>query len=96
MSVLHHCDNPLCIKPKHLFLGTQADNVRDMARKGRLVTNPAVGSGHYGAKLDEEKVWVIRIRSAYGAGVRDLAVMLGVNVETVRDVLRGRTWKHVA
>ena len=64
--VLHKCDNPPCVNPDHLFIGTPLDNARDRAAKGRQVLNlknlrkALPGEGHYNAKLTWEKVRSIR------------------------------------
>lgn len=78
--VLHACDNPMCVNPSHLFLGTNADNVADKVAKGR---HPR-GTAHGSAKLSDEQVaW---IRSA-GLPKQQMARMLGVSDTLVRRVL---------
>ena len=63
--VLHKCDNPSCVNPNHLFLGTQEDNMKDMKEKGRADKAKKVkGSSHYKTKLSENSV--ARIRMMYG------------------------------
>lgn len=61
MRVLHHCDVRDCVNPNHLFLGTQADNIRDMDAKGRR--RPARGEGHGRAKLNRAQALEIRASS---------------------------------
>ncbi|MCK5602096.1 HNH endonuclease [Candidatus Pacearchaeota archaeon] len=60
MKVLHTCDNSLCVNPQHLFIGTQADNVADMVKKGRLVINRLKGINHPKAKLNSQDIVEIR------------------------------------
>lgn len=87
MFVCHHCDNPKCVRPDHLFLGTPLDNMRDMHRKGRA------RSGN--AKLNPDAVRDIRSAHSTGMGYRRLARKHGVAVNAVVQVLRGDTWTHV-
>jgi len=69
--VLHHCDNPSCCNPAHLFAGTQADNVRDMDRKGRRNTS---------SKLTNEDVTEIRRMCSTGRHLqKDIAALFGVS-----------------
>lgn len=62
MSVLHTCDNPPCVRPEHLFIGTQLDNIRDMDRKGRRVNGPSFNAKKThcprGHPYDEENTYI--------------------------------------
>lgn len=64
LNVLHKCDNPPCVNPKHLFLGTRTDNMRDKEAKGR--GNQPRGATHHKAKLTTEQIQEIRTRYAAG------------------------------
>lgn len=90
MVVCHKCDNPRCVNPDHLFVGTWKDNFDDMVRKGRR--KQARGSRIASSKLTEADVR--RIRQS-GKTPQELADRYGVNVATVRKILSGASWKHV-
>ncbi len=93
MWVLHKCDVPACCNPDHLFLGTPADNTKDMRDKGRSrwIGGPK-GEKSPHAKLTEADVKFIRASSESG---RDLAKRFGVRDCTISAVRLGRAWKHV-
>jgi hypothetical protein len=97
LCVLHRCDNPLCVNPEHLFLGTMKDNVQDMDAKGRRVSNgPKVrGELNCNAKLTDAAV--IAIRTAYVAGetTLDLANRYEINRRSIPDILSGKSWRHI-
>lgn len=93
----HRCDNPPCPNPSHLFLGAQADNLADMRAKGRGYFNSfPFGSGHPKAKVNAELVRAIRQRRQDGAALALIGVEFGLNASTVHDIVRRRTWRHVA
>jgi hypothetical protein len=104
MNVLHHCDNPRCVRPDHLFLGTPADNVADMMFKHRA--SPLVLDGTCWAmgaekqrasvsKLDEEDVRQIRKGLAEGETQSGLAKRFQVSNGAINHIATGRTWRHV-
>lgn len=97
LCVLHSCDNTHCVRPSHLFLGTQADNVDDMMRKGRRGNPvPPCGSKHPEAKLKEERVRVIRSDYASGEYTQsELAIREGVTAMVINKIVRRKSWKHV-
>lgn len=86
--VRHKCDNPSCIKPEHLEVGTQADNIADKVSRGRQ----ARGSGVGRAILTEESVREIR---SSPLKVSELSTLYGVSVVSIRNILRRKTWQHV-
>lgn len=90
--VCHKCDNPSCVNPEHLFIGTQADNVRDMHDKGRARKRGLSGEAHHGAKITEATVREIRSRSEATAL---LAPEYGLSRTTIDDIRKRRSWKHV-
>lgn len=97
MVVMHSCDQPGCINPAHLSIGTQRDNVRDMISKGR--DNRLSGERHPHAKLTVEEVAEIRRRyipRKHGCGAGALAMEFGVSKQTVQAILVGETWRGFA
>lgn len=92
MHVLHTCDNPLCVNPDHLFLGTNNDNIADKVRKGRCV----VGENHKRSKLTQANVIQIRALCKNTNVSRiDIAAMFGVCYDTVYRIMKNQIWKHV-
>ncbi len=95
LLVCHTCDNPPCVNPAHLFLGTNADNMADMTAKGRHGYRGRQGSAHHHAKLDEEKVRQIWAMSAAGMTQERIASHFGVTRSCISSVQRGKGWAHV-
>jgi hypothetical protein len=89
--VCHRCDNPPCVNPAHLFLGTDADNLADMAAKGRS----AWGEKNHHAKLTRDEVQEIRAMSRRGVLQRDIAARFNISRATVGDIIRGRSWAQL-
>ena len=100
LFVLHKCDNPPCCNPSHLFLGTQTDNQRDMASKGRQVfqRNPGLaprGERNGKAVLNDDLVRSIRARSKAGETGRSISRSTGLGQSHISQILRRITWGHV-
>ena len=94
LLVLHKCDVRNCVNPKHLFLGTQLDNMRDRNAKGRA--NRSVGEQLPQSKLDNKKV--NKIRKLYKLGKKkqvELAKMFNVNQSVISRAINRKNWKHL-
>lgn len=89
LEVLHKCDNPPCVNPDHLFLGTQQDNIDDADKKGRLLR----GERHGNAKLTNVQVDEIR-RLIPLKTQRVIAAQFGVTRQTISDIKIGRRRKR--
>jgi len=91
LMVLHKCDNPPCVHPEHLYLGTQNDNMSDAVVKGRI----SRGSKHSISKLTEEQVIAIRKERKAGLWFRTIAERYGVCEASIRKIVARESWKHV-
>jgi hypothetical protein len=93
-AVCHHCDNPACVRPEHLFLGTWAENKADSMKKGRH----SVGERLKVNKLTEADVLEILANpptEGKGGNVTEYAKRYGVNKGAIQNILRGRNWNHI-
>lgn len=92
LLVCHRCDNRLCVRPGHLFLGTSQDNVNDAVVKGRH----ARGGEFTQSRLNENQATVIRkLRRWTTLTFKEIGALFGVSWGTAYDVCSGRTWKHI-
>lgn len=95
--VRHTCDNPTCINPRHLILGAQLDNVRDMWERGRAA--PVVGERNGRSKVTADQVVEIRRRYTPRCrknGAHALAREFGLSHASVGAIVNGDSWKHIA
>jgi hypothetical protein len=92
MCVCHHCDNKICVRPDHLFLGTDLDNKRDMFIKKKHAHTTRHGSAKLGA------VEVVSIKRLYSKGWKSPAIAerFSVDKSTILRVLRGESWRNLA
>lgn len=104
--LMHSCDRPECVNPWHLTDATSAENTADMVAKGRATSAEAAraialvhapkGTRQWKAKLTDDSVREARRLSAMGEKTSEIAKRMGVWPITIRRVLRGTHWRHVA
>ncbi len=86
LVVLHSCDVPLCVNPDHLSLGTQADNIADMGRKGRQ---------RAGRRWTDEQIAEAKEMVRSGQTKRAVEAVFGMSEGTMTRVFQGKIWKHI-
>lgn len=102
-DVMHSCDNPICVNPHHLSVGTRKDNHDDMTRKGRRCyyrrehpEKALKGEDHYATTLTNEQVLEIRRRHIFRkVTMKQLAAEYGVSWSTVQGIISRKSWKHI-
>jgi hypothetical protein len=93
LFVCHHCDNPPCCNPAHLFLGTARDNALDAVQKGRLRGFSSAGEAHPSARLTLDDVRTIRSRRQSGEAHVSLAAAFGMSYGQIYKICRGDNWR---
>lgn len=95
LCVCHHCDNPGCIRPSHLFLGTYRDNTQDAVAKGRMKQPDNRGEKHGMSKLVEDDIHDIRQLNSSGVERKLLAKMWEVSEVHISNIVNRKKWKHI-
>jgi len=95
LVVCHRCDNPLCVNPDHLFLGTQGDNIRDMYEKGRGGPRFRGARAHGNAVLTVEQARAIRDKFHAKVPRRHIAREFGISLNVVEQIGAGKAWTQV-
>ena len=91
LSVLHRCDNPGCVNPGHLFVGTPFQNTRDCIEKGRF----QMGETHGNARLNNRAVHKIFALRSRGFTQKQIGKSVGCTQSNVSRILLGKMWVHL-
>ena len=94
-QINHHCDNRACCNPSHLYLGTQAENMKDMKDRGRANGGGPCGEKQHLSKLTKKDVYKIFELRKQGLVQREIAEIICISRETISAVLTRKTWRHV-
>ena len=89
----HHCDNPKCVNPEHLFAGTDADNAQDRIKKGR--EHYPIGETNPRAKLTENDILAMRQLVANGIPRKDIASQYEISLSQVNNIVNRKHWSHI-
>ena len=95
LEVCHTCDNPICCNPRHLYLGTHEDNMRDMALSSRAYCSQLLSVETPRAKLTADEVRAIRLKVKEGMQRIELAHLYDVSLSTIKGVLSRRHYADV-
>lgn len=90
---LHHCDNPPCFNPNHLYEGTRLQNAQDAKNRDRL--NPPRGEKHLSSKLTNEQVKQIREMYSCGQKITHIANQMKVSRRAIFSIVNRKTWTHI-
>jgi hypothetical protein len=93
LQVLHKCDNPPCVNPEHLFLGTPNDNAKDRAKKGRQQRHH--GESNPNSKVSVEDVKEIRKMHKQGYTSKQIAELFPIASSSIRRIYSRKDWKHI-
>jgi len=91
MEVCHRCDNPKCVNPAHLFLGSRRENVDDMISKGRM----CIGESRVASKLTANVVLEMRGARRHGSTYRAIAARYCISYYVAWAAINRKTWRHV-
>lgn len=96
-SVLHRCDNTKCVRPSHLFIGTQTDNIHDCISKGRARwgSNPYHGQDHPKSKLSNSVVLLIKNYRSQGWTLKEISELCNVSQSLISMIINGKRWNHL-
>lgn len=94
-QVLHYCDNPLCVRPSHLWLGTQLENIEDMRQKGRARNNPSRGELSTSSKLTEAAARDIRRMRRRGVLIATVQKKYPMSQAQISRIANGKRWAHL-
>jgi DNA-binding XRE family transcriptional regulator len=95
LQALHRCDNPICVRPDHLFLGTNSDNHTDMVNKGRCRNGDRKGEMNPTSILKRYEVdEIVHLYNSENLSQQKIADKYGVSRVTINAILRGRNWQH--
>lgn len=93
MFVCHSCDNPRCVNPSHLFVGSALDNSRDRDQKGRHNSCPGEKNG--AARFTEQDIHYIRQNYIKGKNTKELAKKFKCHPNVILNIVKRKTWKHI-